>query len=73
MQIQHFLPALALLAPLVSAQSNTDDAQMPVVSAFLQWADSEGLSSLSAEGLTVEASLYSSLVDSIEGILSTAA
>jgi hypothetical protein len=64
MHIRNFLPALALLAPLVAAQDDT-----PIVSAFIQYMESEGLSSLSAEGLTQQADLYSSLVDSIESVM----
>lgn len=65
MHLRNFIPALALLAPLVAAQ----DSDTPIVDAFLDYMESEGLSSLQAEGLTAQASIYSSLVDSIQGVL----
>lgn len=65
MHFRIFIPALALLASLVSAQ----DSDTPIVDAFLDYMEHEGLSSLQAEGLTAQAALYSSLVDSIQGVL----
>ena len=64
MHFRNIIPALALLAPLVAAQ----DSDTPIVDAFLDYMESEGLSSLQAEGLTAQASIYSSLVDSIQGV-----
>jgi hypothetical protein len=66
MQFRTLLPAIALLAPLVAAQ---DDNDTPIVSAFIDYMENEGLSSLSAEGFTAQAELYSSLVDSIESVM----
>ena len=65
MHFRNILPALALLAPLVAAQEN----DTPIVSAFIDYMENEGLSSLSAEGLTVQASVYSSLVDQIQEVM----
>jgi hypothetical protein len=56
MQFRNIIPAIAILAPLISAQSSN-------------YMESEGLSSLSAEGMAAQASIYSSLVDSIQGVL----
>ena len=66
MHLRNFIPAIALLAPLVSAQQDSDT---PIVDAFLDYMENEGLSSLSAEGFTQQALVYSSLVDSIQGVL----
>jgi hypothetical protein len=66
MQFRNIIPAIAILAPLISAQSSNDT---PIVSAFVDYMESEGLSSLSAEGMAAQASIYSSLVDSIQGVL----
>lgn len=65
MHFRNIIPALALFAPLISAQN----ADTPIVDAFLDYMENEGLSSLQAEGLTAQASIYSSLVDSIQGAL----
>lgn len=65
MHTQFILPALALLAPLVTAQQE----DTPIVSAFIEYMEAEGFSSLNAGGFTREASQYSILIDSIEGVL----
>jgi hypothetical protein len=65
MHFRNIIPALALLAPLVAAQSN----DTPIISAFVDYMEQEGLSSLSAEGLTQAASAYSVQIDSITSVL----